>query len=130
MLGLLAVIAAIAVPSINGLRLESALAKARTDLAVLQSAAEAYHFKYKAYPPEINYQETLMNRTDLLPQKLTDPLTGAEYVYKLYGRYYVFLSPGANRKIDFTETDLNLPAGTFTKSANDDLLVTNLKVRE
>ena len=127
-LGVLAILVAIALPTANSWRAESDLAKVRTDLAVLQSAAEAYYFKFKTYPPLENYQETLIGQTNLFQQKLLDPLTKAEYIYKLYGRYYIFLSPGLDRVVDFSGADLDLQTGILRSGQYDDVLVTNLKV--
>lgn len=122
-LGILAILAAMAIPSIKGMQDESQLTKIQTDLATLQSAAEAYCIRYGVLPAQADYQKELIEKTGIFTDYLIDPLTKSEYIFRSSGRYYAIVSPGLNREVN---TKLNFDAGNFS-GALDDLIVTNLK---
>jgi len=122
-LGVLAILAALTIPSIRGIQDESRLARIQADLAVLQSATEAYRNRFGTWPSEADYQKELIEKTGIFTNRLIDPLTKEEYIFRSVGRYYAVLSPGLNREIN---TVLDFNAGTFTAVA-DDLIVTNLR---
>ncbi|MDR2431904.1 MAG: prepilin-type N-terminal cleavage/methylation domain-containing protein [Candidatus Margulisbacteria bacterium] len=129
-LAVLAVLAAVTAPSIRGIQEEARLAETRTNLAVLQSAAEAYYSKFGAYPAAGDYQDALME-TGIFTRRLRDPLTQTEYFFWQNGRYYVLASPGLNRRLEISLNAAILAAGRLDKRLiGDDLLATNLRMTD
>ena len=138
-LGLIAVLISIILPSFQGIQDESKFTKVRTELAVIQAALERYYHKFRDYPQDTaTYQDVLINETAYFNKTYTDPFRSAEPVYEYHyypassRKYYLLISPGINRQ---RETDpienVNPSQGTLViPVGSDDIIITNLKLVE
>ncbi len=132
-LGVFTIVMSIVLPSIKGIYDEMNIAKAKTDLSVLQTALESYYNEHNIYP-ENDFQNTLINEQDrVINKNYYDPFNTAKVEYQYYKvpnkNYYVIYSLGMNRQPDLELgilIDLNNATLTVPTS-NDDILVTNLK---
>lgn len=138
-LAMLAVVLAVALPSLKGLSDETKISKASAELAILQRALESYWLEKESYPQD-NYQQRLINDTEykIINNNYYDPFisSAVEYTYYYLFDYdrYLLLSAGPNRQIDLTEINIKMdsdgPVLEVDKAVSDDLFVTNLKTRE
>lgn len=137
-LGIIAVLLAIIVPSFRGIQEESNQIKASTELAILQAALENYYTQYGEYPAdEYDYQTVLQQNKSLIKQYYYDPFgqtAQSVYIYQRYPapdsrQFYLVLSNGLNRLPDLDlDEAVNLSEGRLIiPEACDDLILTNLK---
>jgi len=133
-LGILAILLSVILPSFKGLHDETDLARATTELALLQAGLEAYYNAHLAYP-EADYQTLLLAENErVLNQKYYDPFQSGKVEYQYYkvpGKpFYLLTSPGCNRVSEInpqTAIDLSTDTLVVPKSI-DDPFVTNLKI--
>jgi type II secretory pathway pseudopilin PulG len=128
--GIIAVLLSIVLPTFKGIRDETNLTKAKTELALLQNSIEQYYTTHQQYPDLADYQTVLLNE-GFLKQSLSDPFSPDRnaYEYRRYGdKYYIVLSAGINQDQDFSDTQVDLGAGRWQfESTIDDVIVTNLR---
>ena len=140
-LGIITILMAIIIPSFRGVQEESKIAKAKTELAILQSAIETYFNNQGEYPTdEYDYQNHLIDNTGLINKEYYDPFRSGEtvYEYKSYSastgaKYYLVSSLGLNKEKNIDTAaeggDIDLDQGVLNVPAeSDDILVTNLKI--
>lgn len=134
-LGIMAILMAIILPSFKGLRDETDAAKVKTELGILQTALEGYYSEYNKYPDQ-DYQRILIYEPTLkiINKFYLDPFNSSrtyEYYYSPDQKYYLVRSYGYNRQpdLDFIQ-DIDPVAGTVTSKNTDDFYITNLKEKE
>lgn len=128
-LGMIAILLGIAVPSLKGMNDESQISKVGVDLSILKSALDSYYTRYGEFPSaavEGGYQQEIIDKTRLISQEYIDPFTGEYYRYlRPDDQHFVLISPGINREYEFDP--INDIIGNKLKKAenSDDQVVTN-----
>lgn len=133
-LGIMAVIMAVVLPSFKGVRDETDAAKAKTELAILQTALESYYSENNRYP-DSDYQTILIYQSNnkVINKRFYDPFQSGKHEYDYFisadGKYYLLRSLGYNRQADLDfAAQIDTSAGTVQLlGAGDDLVITNLK---
>jgi type II secretion system protein G len=133
-LGVMAVIMAVVLPSFKGMRDETDAAKAKTELAILQTALESYYSENDRYP-ESDYQTVLIYQPNnkVINKHFYDPFQSGKQEYDYFistdGKYYLLRSLGYNRQADLDfAAHIDISAGTAQLSGTgDDFVITNLK---
>lgn len=133
-LGVMAIIMAVVLPSFKGLRDETDAAKAKTELGILQTALESYYSEKNNYPAS-DYQTILIYQpaNKIINKRYYDPFLTEKREYEYYRspdeKYYVLRSVGYNRQADLDLVNrVDLSAGTLDLSGGaDDIILTNFK---
>ncbi|MEI6437531.1 MAG: prepilin-type N-terminal cleavage/methylation domain-containing protein [Candidatus Omnitrophota bacterium] len=130
-LSVIAILIAVAIPSIKGMRDEANVTKVKSELRTLQSAIESYamHTSPRAYPPQSSHM-IAASLVPALPQiidaTLYDPFgdtPSSEYTYALSndGKSYAIYSLGPN-KTSATQAPAN---NGDVVTGGDDVVATN-----
>jgi len=128
-LGMIAILLGIAVPSLKGMNDESQISKAAVELTILKAALDSYYTQYQEFPSAAvdgGYQQELLDKTRLITRQYLDPFTGSEYRYlRPDEQHYVLISPGVNRQYEFDVINDIIGNKLKEPSNSDDQLVTN-----
>lgn len=118
--------------SVKGMQIEANISKTKGDLRTVQLAIEAYYKNHdNAFPPEENYQRTLLLvNPRVLQGNMFDPFAKSineQYIYKLSPNthYFVIYSLGMWRRGEASVSD----SGEVTKNKSA-ICVTNGKIED
>lgn len=107
-MAVIAILISVALPGFRGMQMEAWKTKASGEVMTLKAAVETYYMHHgNTYPPETNYQQTLMDSSPrVLPNAMNDPFgvtPTTQYVYSLdthdpaTASYYIIYSAGITR---------------------------------
>lgn len=126
-LGVIAILLAIIIPSFRGMQEEGQRARAQKECETLQVAVESYYKNTSTYPPNLSVLTSTTPRIVVrMPQDPFQTVTGNNYTYATatdatFGTWYVVGSRGPDRSLQssyVTGTGSWLVVG-------DDIVVTN-----
>jgi len=128
-LGMIAILLGIAVPSFKGMNDESQISRVSVDLAILKSSLDAYYTQYGQYPSAAatgGYQEELLTKTKLITKIYYDPYTAVEYRYlRPDNEHFILISPGINKEYEFDLINAIIGNKLTIPTGSDDQLETN-----
>ncbi len=127
-MAVIAILIGIALPRFKGMQDEGNIAKAKSELRLLQTAVESYYIHTGAYPTDsATWQTALTSASPLIVGAvLIDPFTTSAQYQLVYsaspGEYYAIYSVGTTGSATFTAVST---AGAVTESVSTCIYVSN-----
>jgi type IV pilus assembly protein PilA len=126
-LGIIAVLASIILPSFNGMRNEAYLAKSRAEVAIIKTAVESFYRNERSFPSNITSSlntavPQIINKTYDDPFKTNTSTNPNTYGFAVSTNYYVIYSKAIDGIISWKVS------GNQISSTGDDVIESNLPV--
>jgi prepilin-type N-terminal cleavage/methylation domain-containing protein len=129
-LAIMAVIAGFTLPYFEGIRNESKLSKAETELALLKTAVESYYQYQGQFPPTLvsltSTQPKVINKIFADPFKTDTSTNPATYGYQNHSTFYIIYSRG----LDPISENWTVQSDTIVKNPGcQNVIESNLEIK-